>query len=178
MTITTTRTGIDAPPRHRCRLRAMLGAATLALATGSTSACFLLVSSGIRTTVPAGARAVADGLLRDDERVLAAWDGSMAQDGGLLVLLTDRRVIKREADRVGVAPLGKLKQIAVAEDDGVVALALDDGALLLPLRTSEERRAFAALVRDAQLAWLRGDDDGDGVANALDAPDDTGENGR
>jgi hypothetical protein len=40
----------------------------------------------------------------------------------------------------------------------------------LPLRTSEERRAFAALVRDAQLAWLRADDDGDGVANALDAP--------
>lgn len=155
--------------------RGAFGALALVMtATPPTTACFLLVSSGVRTTVPAGARAAAAGLLRDDERVLAAWDGSMAQDGALLVLLTDRRVIKRDGDKVGVAPLGRVKQIAVAEDDGVVALALDDGALLLPLRTSEERRAFAALVRDAQLAWLRGDDDGDGVANALDAPEGTG----
>jgi hypothetical protein len=138
----------------------------------SSSGCFLLVSSGIRREVPAGARAAAAPLLRDDERVLAAWDGSVAQDGGLLVVLTDRRVVKRDGDAVRDAPFARLQGIVVDEDEGAVVLALPGGLLLLPLRTSDERRAFAALIRDAHQSWLRGDDDGDGVRNALDAASD------
>jgi hypothetical protein len=138
----------------------------------SSSACFLLVSSGIRREVPPGARAAAAPLLRDDERVLAAWDGSVAQDGGLLVVLTDRRVVKRDGNVVRDAPFARLHGIVVDEDEGVVVLAMPEGLLLLPLRTSDERRAFAALIRDAQRSWLRGDDDGDGVRNALDAASD------
>lgn len=112
------------------------------------SGCFLLVSSGIRRDIPEGARASTTTLLKADERVVAAWDGSIAQDGGLLAVLTDRRVIKKDDDAVTAVALVDVATIVVNEDDGAVDVVTAGGVgVSLPLRSSDERKAFARLIQ-------------------------------
>ncbi len=124
-------------------MRVVVVAAAVAL-----SSCFLLVSSGIRREVPEGARAAASSMLDKDERVVAAWDGSIAQDGSLLALVTDRHVISRDGDHVAHVLLTEIDTIVVNEDNGSVDIYVGSSpALSLPLRSSDERKAFARLIQ-------------------------------
>ncbi|MDP2342649.1 MAG: hypothetical protein Q8O67_16950 [Deltaproteobacteria bacterium] len=109
--------------------------------------CFLLVSSGIRREIPPGAHAAASEMVRSDENVVAAWDGSVLQDGGLLAVLTDRRLLKRADELVTSVDLRDVQTIVVNEDDGAVDVVTASARLSLPLRTSDERRAFARLIQ-------------------------------
>jgi hypothetical protein len=110
--------------------------------------CFTLVSSGIRREVPEGARAAAQGLTRPHERVVAAWDGSLLQDGSLLVVLGDVGIAKRDGDAVARVELIDVNSIVVNEDDGAVDVITGGGVgLSLPLRSSDERKAFAKLIQ-------------------------------
>lgn len=112
------------------------------------SGCFTLVSSGIRREVPEGARAAAQGMTRPHERVVAAWDGSILQDGSLLVVLGDVGIAKRDGDAVARVELIDVNTIVVNEDDGSVDIITAGGVgLSLPLRSSDERKAFAKLVQ-------------------------------
>jgi hypothetical protein len=110
--------------------------------------CFLLVSSGIRRELPEGARQRGAGLLQAGEDVVAAWDGSIAQNGGLLAVLSDRRVILKDGDDVASVALVDVASIVVNEDRGAVDVITAGGAAVsLPLRSSEERKAFARLIQ-------------------------------
>lgn len=118
------------------------------VACAALSGCFLLVSSGIRREVPEGARPAASSMLERDERVVAAWDGSIAQDGSLLGLVTDRHVLKRDGESVTRVLLTEVSTIVVNEDDGAVDVYVGSSpALSLPLRSSDERKAFARLIQ-------------------------------
>ncbi len=109
--------------------------------------CFLLVSSGIHRDIPEGARAQAAGKLEADELVVAAWDGSMAQDGGLLVILSDHRILKKAGGGWSSVDLRDVQTIVVNEDEGSVDVITGGTGLSLPLRSSEERRTFAHLIQ-------------------------------
>lgn len=143
--------------RHRLA-RVVVAASVVAVVVVSAAlpaGCFLLVSSGIRRDVPEGARPVAQGLVRADERVVAAWDGSVLQDGSLLVLLTDERLLKHDGEQTTTLALTEVQSIVVNEDDGAVEVVVADlthsipfrTAMSLPLRSSDERRAFARLLQ-------------------------------
>ena len=109
--------------------------------------CFLLVSSGIRREIPPGAVAASGGMVSADEVVVAAWDGSVLQDGGLLAILTDHHIMKRAGEELIKVDLRDVQTIVVNEDDGVVDVVTTASRLSLPLRSSEERRAFAHLIQ-------------------------------
>ena len=109
--------------------------------------CFLLVTSGIRREIPEGARPAAQGLVQSDEVVVAAWDGSILQDGDLLAVLTDRRLVKKDGELVSAVDLRHVQTIVVNEDEGAVDVVTAGARLSLPLRSSDERRAFARLVQ-------------------------------
>ena len=131
---------------RRSRFVVVVAAACCA---GLLSGCFLLVTSGIRREIPPGARAATAGLLGADEEVVAAWDGSVLQDGGLLAVLTDQRLLKRSGAEVSALDLRDVQSIIVNEDDGAVDVVSAGGRLSLPLRSSDERRAFARLIQTA-----------------------------
>ena len=114
----------------------------------AVAGCFTLVSSGIRREVPEGARAAAKGMTRPHERVVAAWDGSILQDGSLLVVLGDVGIARRDGDAVARVELVDINSIVVNEDDGCVDIITAGGVgLSLPLRSSDERKAFAKLIQ-------------------------------
>jgi hypothetical protein len=121
--------------------------ACVVVVVAALSGCFLLVSSGIRREIPPGAVAASAGMVRSDEVVVAAWDGSVLQDGGLLAVLTDRRLLKRSGDLVTSLDLRDVQTIVVNEDDGAVDVVTASSRLSLPLRSSDERRAFARLIQ-------------------------------
>lgn len=114
----------------------------------SLSGCFLAVSSGVVRGIPDGAQAVAASLL-EGETALYAWDGSFAQDGGVLVLLTDRRLVRHD-DRGDVdVALEDIQQIVVDEDEGHIRVKTTGELLLLPLSSSTDRLAFAGHLQRA-----------------------------
>lgn len=120
----------------------------VAVAAIALSSCFLLVSSGIRREVPEGARGAAAAMLERDERIVAAWDGSVAQDGSLLALVTDRHVMKRDGEHITRVLLTEVSTIVVNEDDGAVDVYVGSAAAMsLPLRSSDERKAFARWIQ-------------------------------
>lgn len=112
-----------------------------------SSGCFLQVTSGVLREVPPKAQPATALLLHPAEEVVAAWDGSILQDGHLLVLLTDQRVISRDGDAIASCALVDVDGIVVNEDEGVVDIVTVGRAhVLLPLRSLGERAAFAKLV--------------------------------
>jgi hypothetical protein len=125
---------------------AMTSCVTSCVALCMTS-CFLQVTSGVLRELPAKAQPTTALLLRPAEDVVAAWDGSILQDGHLLVLLTDQRVISKEGDAIASCALVDVDAIVVNEDEGVVdVVTVGRQHVLLPLRSLGERAAFAKLV--------------------------------
>jgi hypothetical protein len=119
----------------------------LAAIVGS-SGCFLRVSSGIVAGIPPGATAVGRPLAGDDV-VVAGWDGSFSQDGSLLVLVTEERLIRHDEQGERVIPLIDIVQIIVDEDEGQVVVTTTGDRLALPIGSSNERLGFAKALQQA-----------------------------
>lgn len=137
---------------------------------GLLGGCFLSVTSGVVRGVPVGAQAAATGLLataadgaaETTEVVRYSWDGSFHQDGSLLVLLTDRRLWRRDATGDVHIELIDVQQIVVDEDEGHVRVKTAGALMLLPLSTSSERLTFARHLQEAvQASKIRASTGGD-----------------
>jgi hypothetical protein len=114
----------------------------------ATSSCFTLISSGIQAKIPPGAETVGRPLA-GDERVLLGWDGSFSQDGGLLVLVTDKRLIKHDDSGDHSVALAEISGIVVDEDEGRVVVQTALGLLAVPMRSSSERLELARVLQRA-----------------------------
>jgi len=106
------------------------------------------VSSGIVAGIPPGAMGVGRPLAGDDV-VVAGWDGSFSQDGSLLVLVTEERLIRHDEQGERVIPLQDIVQIIVDEDGGQVVVTTTGDRLALPIGSSSERLAFAKALQQA-----------------------------
>ncbi len=129
-------------------MKAIHAALALALTSSLSSGCFLLISSGIQPDIPAGAQAVGRPLV-GEERVILAWDGSFAQDGGLLVLVTETRVIRHDDGGDRVVRLEDVSGIIVDEDEGRVVVQSADGLMAVPMRSAGERLELARVLQRA-----------------------------
>ncbi len=129
-------------------MKAIHAALALALTSSLSSGCFLLISSGIQPDIPAGAQAVGRPLV-GEERVILAWDGSFAQDGGLLVLVTETRIIRHDDGGDRVVRLEDVSGIIVDEDEGRVVVQSADGLMAVPMRSAGERLELARVLQRA-----------------------------
>ena len=79
-----------------------------------------------------------------------AWDGSFAQDGGLLVLVTEARVILHDDAGDRAIPLEEVSGIIVDEDESRVVVQSGAGRLLaVPMRSASERLELARVLQRA-----------------------------